>query len=226
MMGFQVRNLLFLLVPFSGSILIFRGVLSLKPMAAAATANHTNPFATPLLRMFTGCNVCNPCRHYSSFYVLRISVLYWKVDPTYMARPSFVSIFKHCARNKVDVTTIYLGLFSNCDACPRRRMHPNGLSHIQPFSPPTGGTPLFSFGNQVGSCPRKQPCGRSLAPPNPMDMDDRFQQYSLPLPVGSCIQPCPGTVPKPQPNFGVVFYIYYCGYWTGVFDLYYDEAIL
>ena len=107
MMGFQVRNLLFLLVPFSGSILIFRGVLSLKPMAAAATANHTNPFATPLWRMLTGCNVCNPCRHYSSFYVLCISLLYWKVDPTCMARPSFASIFKHCAGNKVDVTTSF-----------------------------------------------------------------------------------------------------------------------
>ena len=163
---------------------IFRFYLNLQgctfPKTNGSSGNRQpyEPICYPTFENVHGCNVCNPCRHYSSIYVLCISVLYWKVDPTYMARPSFVSIFKHCARNKVDVTTIYLGLFSNCDACPRRRMHPNGLSHIQPFSPPTGGTPLFSFGNQVGSCPRKQPCGRSLAPPNPMDMDDRFQQYS------------------------------------------------
>lgn len=57
-----------------------------------------------------------------------------------MARPSFASIFKHCAGNKVDVTTIYLGFVSNCDACPPWRMQPNRQSHPTFRTPPTWGT--------------------------------------------------------------------------------------
>ena len=118
-------------------MLIFRGALSLKPMTAVATT------WTHLLPRFWECSRVAICATRASIihhFVLCISLLYCKVDPTCMARPSFASIFKHCAGNKVDVTTIYLGFFSNCDACPPWRMQPNRQSHPTFRTPPTWGT--------------------------------------------------------------------------------------